>query len=273
MRFVIIGAPRTGSSHLTEMLRAHPDILCHGEVFHRKNVWVYWPKRDLTEQVRSELYELRCSNPEALLSRVFSASYGRQCVGFKIFPGQCDVVLDKVIGDRSVRKVVLFRRNVLANFASAVAAGRTGSWSTKEDVGPTPKIPFRVERFVTFHDEYIAAYRVVINKLNDRCEAYHLVHYEDINDPVFYASLINFIGARPDSRSAPGRKQLRKQSSSDILSRFSNPEDVEEFLRRRRLLHWIHEAPPDIGPLRLMEDGAHSDFGAGQCTASGAQSS
>src|SRR3989338_1613110 len=32
-RFVIVNAPRTGSTMLRLMLNSHPDICCHGEVF------------------------------------------------------------------------------------------------------------------------------------------------------------------------------------------------------------------------------------------------
>ena len=261
MRFVIIGSPRTGSSYLTQRLRRQTDILCHGEVFHQRHVWVYWPKRDLTDAVRAELDELRRTNPEALLARVFATDYGRACVGFKIFGGQCDDVLSSIIADPSIRKVVLFRRNVLANYSSALAAGRSGSWSTTEmpSDGSRPKVQFRAGRFIRFHNEYIAFYRRVIAELNEKREPFQLINYEDIGDPFMFECLINFIGGDPALGQKTLKNQLKKQNTTDIMSRFSNPDEVAAFLTVRRLLHWAHEADTDFGPLGLLEEEPRTD--------------
>jgi len=255
MRFVVIGSPRTGSSYLTQKLRRQADILCHGEVFHQRHVWVYWPKRDLTDAVRDELAELRRREPEALLERVFATDYGHACVGFKIFEGQCDPVLERLIGDASVRKVVLFRRNVLANYASAQAAGRSGSWSTTTTPadGSPPKVKFRTGRFVRFHNEYVGFYRRIIEDLNGKREPFYLVNYEDIDDPYLFACLVNFIGGDPRAAGKSLRNQLQKQNASDILSRFSNPDEVVAFLTEHRLLHWAREPATDIGPFASLD--------------------
>jgi hypothetical protein len=251
MRFVIIAAPRTGSSQLTVRLREHPDVLCHGEVFHRKNLYVYWPKRDLTDDVKMELSALRQADPDALLERVLSANYGRSCVGFKIFFGQCDPVLDTILDDPAIRKVVLFRRNVLANYSSALAASRSGSWSTKEDLDPSSshKVKFKAEQFIRFHNDYVGSFRNVIDRLNTGREPYHLIYYEDINDAHMFASLISFIGTDPRQSRKTERRHLKKQSSPDILSRFSNPDEVAAFVNRYRLTHWMYEAHPDFHAL------------------------
>ena len=144
MRFVIIASKRTGSSHLVNMVGAHPEILCNGNSFHPKNVWVFWPEADLTRDVKAELQNLRQTNPLGLLERIFSTSYGRPHVGFKIFKDQCDEVLQKVIEDGAVKKIILYRKNVLANFSSMLAAIKTGKFGVREgrEVQEAPKVKF-----------------------------------------------------------------------------------------------------------------------------------
>jgi len=251
MRFVIIGSPRTGSSHLVTLLGSHPDILCSGNVFHSRSVWVFWPKKALTPQVKSELLELREADPDALLERVFSSSFGREHVGFKIFEGQNDRILDRLILDNDVRKIVLHRRNVLANYASSLTAKRSGDWGGRAGgrIPEPPKVPFNEARFIAFHDAYVAFYRTVIAKLNDNHQQFHLVSYDEINDPFFLSSLLRFIGVQGSLSETHLKGHHVKQNSDDILSRFSNPKPLLKFLEARRLLHWLHEGPATLAHL------------------------
>jgi len=248
MRFAIIGSPRTGSSHLVTLLGSHPEILCNGNVFHPKNVWVFWPKKDLTEETRSELLELRRRDPEALLDRVFASSYGREHVGFKIFQGQNDRILDRLIADRNIRKIVLYRRNVLANYASSLAAKRSGDWGGKAEgrLEENPKVSFDENKFMVFHDAYVEFYRDIINRLNDKNQVFHLTYYEDINNPLLFGTLLRFIGVAGDASPASVKVHHVKQNPSDILSRFANFPTVLEFLRTHGLLHWLHEGETSL---------------------------
>ena len=141
MRFVIIASARTGSSHLVNVLGGHPEVFCHGNVFAQHMMATFWPKgaRPTASEVgaiKSDLREIREKDPDAFLERVFSMDFGRAHVGFKIFRGQNDAILEKLIADSSVRKIVLFRRNVLANYSSAMLAkeSQIGRASCRERV-------------------------------------------------------------------------------------------------------------------------------------------
>ena len=43
-RFVILGAPRTGTNLLCTLLDSHPDVLCHHEVFNPAGI--FWALGD-----------------------------------------------------------------------------------------------------------------------------------------------------------------------------------------------------------------------------------
>lgn len=254
MRFVIIASPRTGSNNLVFKLRAHPAILCNGEVFHPKNVWVFWPKGELTDPVKAELLQLKRADPRGLLERVFAANFGRSVVGFKIFRGQNDEIMERLIDDSSIRKIVLYRKNVLANYSSTLAANRTKTFSIR-DVGEpmgSPKVPFAPKRFVNFHNSYMEFYHYVLNRLNAKREQFYFLNYEDINDGHLFANLLNFLGVDPEVFSTePELKPFVKQNPADILSRFANPDDAAGFLHRHGLLHWAHEGETAIATLAL----------------------
>ncbi|MGD0191540.1 MAG: hypothetical protein ABSD74_12435 [Rhizomicrobium sp.] len=249
MKFVIIASARTGSSHLVNMLSGHPDIFCHGALFGPKIMPVFWPKdeRPSAEVIRAtkeELLLLRQRDADAFLERIYATGYGRACVGFKIFRYQDDQVLRRLIGDSEIRKVILFRKNVLANYSSALAARDTGKWGAQKAHGnETKPVYFERDRFMAFHDRFIGYYRDLLERLHRKRQRYHLINYEELNDDTYLASLANFLGADPE-RSTREREQRVvqvKQNSSDILGRSSNMDEVEAFLREYGFEHWKKE--------------------------------
>jgi hypothetical protein len=267
MRFVIICAPRTGSSHLVSVLSGHPELLVNGNVFDDKaegRLYVFWQKEQLTPELKAELVDLRKRDPEAFLEQIFRTNHGRTHVGFKMFRGENDPMLDRIIDDASIKKIVLYRRNALANFSSALVARKTGKYSLREGkkIGDAPKVKFKPERFVKFHDRYTGFFGGVVDRLNASGQNFYLVHYEDINEPRVLSGLIGFIGADPAKSIAKENQFKRqvKQNSFDILSRFSNPKQVERFLRERHLLHWLHEGELMLSP--FPREGEVADAGS-----------
>ena len=243
MRFAIIASARTGSSHLTSLLNSRRDILCNGEICHRNKVFVHWPKEDRTPEKLAELAELRGSDPARFLERIFETNYDRASVGFKILRGQQKQVFDRLIEDRTISKIILFRRNVLANFSSKLIARETGEFSVnrkKSQRGERerPSISFDADAFVAYRRKYESYYASIMDALFESGQNFYVIDYEGINNRHFFMSLLSYIGA--DLERAPNEK-LVKQNPSNIISRFSNPEVVERYLREHDLLHWSYE--------------------------------
>jgi hypothetical protein len=250
------------------MLSGHPDIFCHGALFAPKIMPVFWPKEGrpadgVVRATKEELMLLRLRDTDAFLQRIFATGYGRACVGFKIFRYQNDKILRQLIADNDVRKVVLFRKNVLANYSSALAARDTGKWGVQEGhASPeTTLVHFDRDKFVGFHDRFIGYYRDVLEKLHKRRQPYHLINYEELNDDTYLAGLANFIGADP-AKSTSEREQRVvqvKQNPSDILARFSNTEEVEQFLREYGFEHWKNEGDASFASLLNEEPSAQPE--------------
>jgi len=67
----------------------------------------------------------------------------------------------------------------------------------------------------------------------------------------FLGNLVNFVGADANKQFAMDnlRREQVKQNSSNIISRFSNGEDVEAFLKKYGLEAWGHEAEVSLDVL------------------------
>jgi hypothetical protein len=249
MRFLIIASPRTGSSHLTDMLNHQEDILCSGEIFHPYRAYVRWPKSELTSEMRQSLRTLRKKDPVGFTEHVYSANRGRSHVGFKMVNNRNNLVLYRLLGDPSVFKIVLYRQNVLANQSSKLIAATTGEWARRgKKVGePPPKILFEAARFIKFHNTYTGFYRNVLTELNKTNSPYRFLNYEEINDPYLFTGLVTAI--RGETSPVRFLSRHRKQNSPDILSRYSNPDDVRQFLTEHGLMNWAYEGGTSLEPL------------------------
>jgi hypothetical protein len=275
MRFLIIASRRTGSSHLVNTLSGHADVFCHGNVFASNMMAVFWPKDDRASEdqvqlLKTELRSLRERDPEAFLKRVFELNHGRAHVGFKIFAGQNNQILKRLTDDPAIRKIVLFRKNVLASFSSQLAAKNSGTWGIRigDDVPEIPKVAFEERKFLRYWEKYIRYYDRVIERLNGSHQNFFLMDYEELNEPLILASLINFIGADGNKpiQESEQRKQQAKLNPGDIVSRFSNPQVVREFLSRRNLRHWAVEGECRLSNLDF-ETGASDETAAQGCVA------
>ena len=120
IRFVIIANPRTGTNHLIDLLNSHPDISCHREVFHRDTVY-------LMDGTRDDLLKIRNKDPLLFLNELYTCSTTKAC-GFKIFMDHDNSVLDTVLRDPAIKKIVLYRQNLLAVHSSAQIAVAEQRW-------------------------------------------------------------------------------------------------------------------------------------------------
>jgi LPS sulfotransferase NodH len=238
MRFVLIAAPRTGSSHLCSYLSRHAEILCHGEIFHSKRVQFRAPRmpREERERLACELLNLRSCDPLAFLERIYTMTGGRKNVGFKIFDGHCREALEHLLRDDTTRKIVLFRPNALARYSSQLAAIETETWNAKSS--ERPKVIFHAEQFARSTQKYLQFFHSTIRILNETGQSYFVIRYDELNNLLMLERLIVFLKA---SGLAPELKDTAGRASYNVVSGFSNPSEVSEYLEKNRLMHWAYE--------------------------------
>jgi hypothetical protein len=253
MRFVIIAMPRTGSSHLVSMLARHDEISCHGEVFHKNKVFLRG-EASRNEDIQNKLARLRSEDWRGFLNAVFALDYGRAHCGFKIFKSHHAEALEHILAEDNIRKIVLFRPNVLANFSSAMTARQTGNYAQRPfDRAERQIVHFEERTFERFCKRYTEFYRTIGTRLS-RQSVLH-ISYEDINNPLLWARLEKFLGVSPFRLPA----QERPARTLDVLARFANPGVVTKYLDDRALMHWRNERENRQGPLGAPDGGLLSE--------------
>jgi len=134
LRTIVFAARRTGSSLLVNLLRSHPQVLMHGELYHVTDIndpvdgWARGGSGAPPPNAR--VFDQRRRNPEPMLRHVQCHNGGRSVVGLKVFrdhlrphnwpvlTGWCDVC------------ILLRRRDTHAQYRSLAIARRTGKWKS-----------------------------------------------------------------------------------------------------------------------------------------------
>lgn len=238
--FVIIGAARSGSTLLVDLLNCSDDIKCLYEIFHPNLLQV-----DGVD--RTELLELRSSDPDRFL-RTLRAEANEKSFGFKIFEGHDDAFLAELIADEAVKKIVVHRSNALAVYSSkrisaakqlwaetgeqtSVGAQQTGAW---ED-----QVSFDEDGLLRVMREQQSFYGSVVEKLNDSGQPFVFIEYEQLLNEQLVRRLFSFLGAAQPASLTTG---LLRNNRADVINRFTNPDDVVASLENIGRLGWLHEA-------------------------------
>lgn len=242
INFTIVASPRTGTNHLIELLNSHNEITCHREVFHKDNVY-------MLEGTRNELLAEREKNPLAFLMQMYNLSPTRAC-GFKIFNGHNPIVLDQVINDLTIKKIILYRPNFLSVYSSEKIAQLENRYliigdqikRSDANVYDAPrtkeKAYFDEVEFDYALNSYQDFYKKVVMELNKTNQDYLLLNYEDYLNEYLFRRTFSFLGlSQPDEV----HTRMRKLNSNDILSRFTNPNEVKGYIEKIGKMNWGYE--------------------------------
>jgi LPS sulfotransferase NodH len=234
VRFVIVAARRTGSNLLCTLLDSHPAILCHHELFNPSGIFCALSVRQGALDLGS--LERRDEDPTAFLDRVWREPRGHACVGFKMTRGQAEPVLEHVLGDTGVRKIVLRRRNRVKTWVSERVAERLDEWEVYDETQLTSARP-RLEIDVRDLREHVARneafYRQVEASLSESRQEFRRIWYEDLWSKEERTRLLAFLDASPtDTDLAP---RSLKQNPRDLREVVANFDELAEALRGNAL--------------------------------------
>lgn len=215
-------------------------MYCHREVF-AKNKVLFHGQSEERNRLNEELLTLRSQDSDAFLERIFAMNDGRDHVGFKIFQGQNDAVLARLLEDPAIGKIVLYRRNVLAAYSSALAAKETGVWGAKAStrLAKRPKVRFAAANFVKFHDRRVQFYRECAARIVAARQQFHWIEYESLNEPAKMLNLLAFIGVKAGK--PKDAEFVERRPAINVCGRFENAAEAEAFLRDHGLAHWAYE--------------------------------
>ncbi|MCT8161868.1 hypothetical protein [Pseudoruegeria sp. SHC-113] len=222
--FVLLSNARSGTTLVTSTLNSHPQICCHGEIFHPKpkfhfrEIWA--DHNDPADYADRPLALARAVLEDPRTAEAYPI------IGFKMWKAQAPGACKALCGDPSVRKIILERKNKLATYSSGMLAKQTGVWnvpSDKKNLDLAPeKLPFNGDRF----RKYVETQRSVFDFYDSHVagDVYRLA-YQEVNAKAF-ADLLAFLGA-PAAELEVGKKKLHP---SDILGRYA--EERHDEIRR-----------------------------------------
>ncbi|MEM9425291.1 MAG: nodulation protein NodH [Pseudomonadota bacterium] len=163
--------------------------------------------------------------------------------GFRLFFDHDRRVIDHVLGDNRVAKIVLTRRPI-DSYVSLKIARKTGQWWLGDMTSArAARVPFVAEEYAEFLNELTTFQSRVSRALQTSGQTGFHVSYEDLSDPDVLAGLGVFLGASgpPD----PQKVRAKVQNPTPVDARLTNPRLAEEALCRL--------ATPDIGRLANYE--------------------
>ena len=240
MHYVILCQARTGSTYLVRLLRSHPGVVSHGELFHPRAIYY----ADRKARMDAEALAARDADPVAFLEQLQAAAPPGTPVGFKIFPHHSTTILDHVRATPQLRRILLRRDNLLAQFSSERIAERTGRF-TQPDGSPAPvRIRFDEQDFLGFVDrvtgERVAHERVARGDQTGGGDSPRVLSLE--YHELFAAGIEGRLARFLQVGCLPLRAEhLVRQNTGRITERFDDPPAVRDFLDRYGHPEWAEE--------------------------------
>ncbi|KIN74363.1 sulfotransferase family 2 domain-containing protein [Sulfitobacter guttiformis] len=221
--FVVFAEMRTGSNFLEANLNAFTGIRCHGEAFNPH--FIGYPN---TTSILGVDQEARDADPVTLLRQIKHDPSAMG--GFRYFHDHDPRVLDLVLDDPAVAKIIL-TRNPVESYISWKIAQATGQWKlTDLKAQKTAQVEFDAGEF-EIHLEALQSFQLLLmNRLQTSGQTAFYVAYEDLqsvdvmNGIASYLGVAEMLEALDDS--------LKKQNPSPLSQKVSNYAAMEQALGR-----------------------------------------
>ncbi|MBS0125693.1 sulfotransferase [Thetidibacter halocola] len=269
-RFIILGQPRSGTTHLTTLLDSHPDVICAGELF---NPYIMM---GMTNDAGDDAILARDAAPRRAAEAFFeqAEAEGARAAGFKFMLGHDIAVLKWISRNPDIRIIYIRRANKLAQVASLIKANQTREWVDNE-VANTPlrRVMRRVRivyqglfvlgrkerpnlvptiRDIDENGRLIVGPRRISQRWHDLATSDFLasqwlrstpnkvlrLEYVASLKPEAHERICRFLGVSTDAEIA---SPLRKQGANRVIDRFANQKQISDYFTRRGLAHWLGE--------------------------------
>ncbi len=239
-RFVILAAPRTGSNLLCTLLDSHPEVLCHHELFNPNGIFYALEYRDGSLDLGS--MEARERDPFGFLQRIWEHPQGASCIGFKMTREQNAAIMQSLIEDPGVLKILLHRRNRLKTFVSEELARQTDRWEVyarDELATDTPRLHVDVESFMAHCELNERFYQEIQHALRSGRQPWIETAYEDILATPEHVRLLEFLGV--EATRAKLSQSSIKQSDTDLRTHIENFRELELALEGSEYLAELYD--------------------------------
>jgi LPS sulfotransferase NodH len=236
-RFVVLSARRSGSNMLCTILGAHPDVLCHHELFNPHGIFV---ALELRRGAPTWEISARERDPLGFLACVWAATHGRARVGFKMTLRQAPRILDAVLDDPGIDKLVLRREDLLRAFVSERIAEALGEWEVYDPEAlarDRPRVRVDPEALRSHVEATHTYYDDITMRLRDGGQRWLELRYEALETAQEQRRMFEFLGVTPPSRLLPPRSV--RQNHGLLTAMVSNHAELAKALRDDPLARFL----------------------------------
>lgn len=243
-QFVVLSAPRTGSTMLQTRLCKLPGVVCYPALFSIKG----WPRKGDLRHEKRVLQTVpsldrwadpgsRFNAPECLLDDLLDVNKGYDAVGFKHHLTSTDWELTRRILDlKDLKRIVIERKNLLAAFSSQKLVEETGQGRAD------PGDQLRAATFIFDEDEFAKfCHRRVksLGRWNSEVQngRFLTLDYTEARTEAGIERVCQFLEVTYQI----GAATTLQRHTSHIASRFVNSDHVLNHLERIGRLEWAAE--------------------------------
>lgn len=185
--------------------------------------------------------EDRDADPKGFLNRLWQIPTISKCVGFKITRGQAEPMLEELLHDSRIKKIVLRRRNRLKTLVSELVAQKTDQWELycqREKLDP-PRVRVELNQLLNHVAENNAFYDKIVHTLSVSTQPYISVEYELLHSKLEQKKILDFLSLKLSYRQlAPASV---KQTSTDLRAVISNFSELDLALTGTEFQHELHD--------------------------------
>jgi LPS sulfotransferase NodH len=240
--FMITGPARSGSTMLVHLLRSHPDICSHDEVFSPDKVkgitGTYLQKIEADPGFLDQLTADRFCDPVKFLYNKVLDPQGKKIVGFKlkhdelVLPGY-RTVRDEIVSNRKMRIIHLKRNNLLRRYLSHYIAANITRVTLAVGEQPIPELcPVRLDPVDCERNFEIVLAREAEFGALFASHPHFYISYEDIVSGHISTlnSLVDFLGVSRRALTTPTKKLGR----DDLRGVIANYDELREYFAGSR---------------------------------------
>jgi LPS sulfotransferase NodH len=238
--FVIFAEMRTGSNHLEESLNRLGDVVCHGEIYNPVFIG-----REGRSTLAGYDMDRREADPRGLLAALIE---GERIAGFRFFHDHDPRMVEPILSDPRIAKIVL-TRNPLDAYLSRTIAAETGQWRLTDLADArSARVRFDPSEFEAMLGDWTAFRARIERGLQVTGQTAFRIRYEDINDIGILNGLASFLGAA--GRLGAASRRLKRQNPDPPRDKVRNAAEMEQALGRLDpfALDRDAEAEPDRAP-------------------------
>ena len=239
MKFIIIAAARTKSSYLVNLLNSHDSVLCHSEIFHQERVMLRLKR--LSANARLFDGRWRDTYPTDFLRDVMQESLQqhpeRPIIGCKLllYAYQINRGLELLLKNKP-KVIFLHRKNKLAWYSSLKIAIQTNVWATSKQIPQQAQITFNPQEYISMVENQICLDKMTLKILSDLNVEMMSLEYDEVGSLDSNQAVLNFLGVEQQSL----RASSLAQNSVNLLTRFTNPGAVVNFIQSQGLSEWLN---------------------------------